>query len=119
MSDVKRYRFLEALDKVVGTEKALRFNENGWHKYKEELGRLRNIDNIGNDWWPTPEQQKAQIWEIQPEPIYVWGKCDDQNQSWLYAEPKGFGLPDSLVCPQKGLFSKDKMQKFKLVPVED
>jgi len=120
-----KYTFFEALGIVAGSSRGLRFNNNDWHLYKEGYGVLRNINNTGNDWWPLLEQQKAKIWEVEPEAIYVWCRCLKVNESVLSTQSQENDhtpYPDDdemALFEQKGLFPKDKYKKFKLVPVEE
>jgi len=128
-----RYTFFEALAVIIGTERKLRTPDSGWFTYhydSRELQGAADPDKYGPTWWPTLEEQKAKIWEVEPEEIYVWGKCDDDNDSWIYTHgiPKSH-LDNTIVpcedldgtgcCFKKGLFPTDKFQKFKLVPVEE
>ncbi len=130
MENVKKYRFLEALDKIVGTDKKIKsqHSDEFYTRYTED-GKLIN-DNGGELAWPSIVDQKAQIWEIEPEPIYVWGVCDGDGKSFIYTKKPVrhslfWGLADEdnegklMGLPEKGLFFSDKAQKFKLVPVED
>jgi len=124
----KLYRFLEALDKIVGTKRRIRKNTDAWHTYNVNDRCLENSCTASSDYWPTLDDQKAKMWEVEPEPIYVWGVCGGIGTSLLfYEEPKktvgGGWLYESDAVGHHlitdNLFSKNKPQKFKLVLVED
>jgi len=122
MENSKKYRFLEALDKIVGTRKRIRCREGTWYRYDISCDD-GYLQNTAGGWWPSIEDQKAQIWEIEPGELYLWVEYNEENNSWLCSySPPGDNLTidqerDSFE--QSGLFSKKKIQKFKLVPVED
>ncbi len=129
-----KYTLFQALEIVAGTKrkiiiKDVEANEktqrsyDGWNFYFR--GQLTNDNSY--EWWPTTEQEKAQIWEVEEAPIYVWGACDGDDDSFIYnSKPE---INDNREwCPIRGgelyfgkvsLFPKDKPQKYKLVPVED
>ena len=124
-------RFLEALDKIVGTERRIKYTGDkpeiiysGWAIYNADEGNLEDTNGTFISWPPTAYQKEI-IWEIEDEPIYVWGKCDDDNVSLIFTDskaeiPKSDSEYDDIAfCEKEGLFPKDKPQKFRLVPVED
>jgi len=126
-----RYRFLEALDKIVGTERRINRtdslgNVKFWVSYDGKILK----DNVNCEViWPSLEDQKAKIWEVEPGAIYVWGVCDDDGHNGLYGKmPKRSacdceweeGAGEGIITLfGKNLFSKTAPQKFKLVPVEE
>jgi len=119
-----KYTFFEALAIVVGTKRRIKTPGSLWFYYHNGNRRLDTIitDECGPCWWPSIEEQKAQIWEIEPEMIYVWGACDEDGYGSIYKNKPiktgddwfGSGTDDHL----KNMFPKDKPQKFKLVLVE-
>ncbi len=125
---MKRYRFLEALDKIVGTNKRVRCvlvgKDNAWQTYSN--GCLRNSQN-NELWWPSVNKQKAQIWEVEEEPIYVWGACDSDNLSFLHSDKPELNddgdwsadKGSELHFKENNIFPKNKPQKYKLEPVEE
>jgi len=117
-----KYRFLEALDKIVGTERCIKYFEEGvhnpWHTYSNGCLRNSKSDEL---WWPSIETQQAKIWEVEPEEIYVWCHCDLNTHSWIYTrniKGTGFSKTEYAQFPTSNLFSQE-LKKFKIVPVED
>jgi len=121
-----RYRFLEALDKIAGTERRIKRSDTmfdyGWTVYDADKGRLiRNGDIIP---WPCLEDQQAERWEIEDEPIYIWAVCNIQGNAILFKEEPvkdeyGHWCSGSIHDPLYHKFSEDNPQKFKLVPIEE
>jgi len=126
----EKLRFLEALDRVIGTDKRIRYQ--GKHPYttiewsfygmSEDERPYLEVKN-GGRWWPNMEVQTEKSWEVKPakielKPIHVWGFCDHLGESWL-AKSKEYGSETSLNLPTNDLFPKNKLQKYKLIPVED
>jgi len=124
-----KYRFLAALDKIVGTERKIKNVDKGnfWFTYDAENNRLLNAEGSKKISWPSIETQQAKIWEVEEVPIYVWGVCDNNGDSWIYdSKPIKVGVIwedddgyTSTRLEDSDLFPKNKPQKFKLVPVED
>jgi len=128
-----RYRFLEALDKIAGTDKKIKRSCESeiWYSLvyidnKDKTPLLMRDDNTC--WWPDTKLRESRIWEIETETIYVWGVCGASDASLLFdEEPKkvvGNGwLYENDVSVVRlmtdNLFPKDKPQKFRLVPVDD
>jgi len=123
-----KYRFFEVLNEIIGTDRRIRckgsimaraYGEN-WISFKQ--GTLTDCTDVSLA-WPTIEQQKAEIWEVEPEALYVWGICDEDDRSWLSLEVpnimKSDMLPIQIHFEQSGLFPKDKPQKFQLIPMDD
>ncbi len=126
---MKRYRFLEALDKIVGTERRIRYLEDDkklWFYYDGDSRQLYK-DNINSGWWPQIVDQTAEMWEIEPEPIYVWGACDSDNLCFLHSDKPELNddgdwsadKGSELHFKENNIFPKNKPQKYKLEPVED
>jgi len=70
----------------------------------------------------SPHFMRQDNWEVRPDDIHVWGVCDSDGISCIFeAEPvkNGGRWQDMVSEVGKNLFSKDKPQKFKLVPVEE
>ena len=117
-----KYRFLEALDKIVGTKRRLRKVHEQWNEYiDDDYGFLRKEGSEGYiDWWPTIDNQKAQIWEVEPEPIYVWCNSYEGGVSILHTDVNDLSNSKSQAeFSYTNLFENNQLQKFKLVPVED
>lgn len=116
-----KYRFLQALDIIVGTGKRLKpEHEDYWLRYDVDKGCLTRNGAIVP--WPTLSNQTAKIWEIEPETLYVWGVENSHGEGRLAVKKPFKGADDywTLDCRYPpGIFSKKKLQKFKLVPVED
>lgn len=119
MENVKKYRFLEVLEIIESTNKRIRRCPNQWSYYCTDNITPALIDENQVAWWPTLTDQKAQIWEIEPEPIYVWGIGCYLHRDLPVID--SYTTPDSpcFSYNNDNLFPKDKPQKFKLVLVED
>jgi len=128
---VRKYRFLEALEKVKDTTQRIRPQggrwSSQWNKVGNDDGRPFLKTEAGYKWWPSLEDQKAEIWEVEPEEIYVWGVCDNDGKSYIYKNKprktetiwEETRLDNLIGLASNNLFPTDKPQKFKLVPVED
>ena len=127
---MKKYRFLQALDMIVGTQRRMRregetywmvfYSEDGTEGLKNEVGTFIK--------WPTIEEHKAEIWEVEDEVLYMWAysskegdnrvvfkrpiQCSDEEYGEAWEPSLDSGLSSYA-------FPTDKPQKFKLVPVED
>ena len=136
-NEMKKYTCCEALAIVAGTNKALRRGTADWMIYTisdskisdsdsapdyNYGGILRNKKLTGNEWWPDADSQKAEIWEIEPEVIYIWGVRDDDGSANIFkGEPikkEGKWWENTSGGVYK-IFPKDKPQKYKLIPVEE
>ncbi len=126
MENIRKYTFLKVLEKAIGTDRRIRKTtqvEDYFYTWCREDGTLINKHGAVLD-WPTLKEQKAEIWEIEEEPIYVWGACDNNGHSFYFnCQPErdrsGIWQSDTGLLLEDNLFSKDKPQKYKLVPVED
>jgi len=121
-----KYRFLEALDKVVGTERRIRrTNSLGNIKFWISYNGIILKDNVNCEViWPSLKDQKAAIWEVEPEPIYLWAVCTMEGNSLLFKEKPaqnkdGHWRISSIIDLLSDAFPKDKPQKFELVPIEE
>ena len=115
------YRFLEALDRIVGTGRKIKKHSGEWSLYigRPEFGFLISESDV--KWWPSLEDQKAKIWEVEPKAIYVWCHCDLNSHSWIYTrniKGTGFSKTEYAQFPTGNLFSQE-LKKYKLVLVED
>ena len=125
----EKLTFFEALERVVGTSRKIKCQHVGikdfryWSQYKVLVVKGRPIAMLEMEnestWWPTMEEQKEKAWEVETEPVYVWGQCDLPGGSWLSHSKKGIYDQERFNLPINDLFSKVKAQKYKLVPVDD
>jgi len=114
-----KYTFLEALGKVNHTKQRIKIELGQWNKVCND-GRPFLKDENNHIWWPSIEDQKAEIWEVEPEAIYVWCDCDLNGHSWIYTrniKGTGFSKTEYAQFPDTRLFSQD-LKKYKLVPVD-
>ena len=65
-------------------------------------------------------------WEVRSPVVYVWGACDDDGTSWLFASKPSLltgewdcDVPSRTCEIPKGPFPKDRAIKFKLVEVDE
>jgi len=128
---MKKYRFLEALDKIAGTDKKIKRSCESeiWYSLvyidnKDKTPLLMSDDNAC--WWPDANLRESRIWEIETETIYVWGQSRKDGSSYLYIGNEDG--KDSIKVninvhvaffDKLNLFPIDKPQKFRLVPVDD
>jgi len=127
------YTFFEAAAEVFGTDRKVISKVSGIKGRIEcNDSGLQWIHENGENIIISSDVLPLKQWEVEPEPepIYVWGKCEDNNASWIYVHgiPKT-DLDNTIVpcedldgrgcCFKEGLFPKDKFQKFRLVPVDD
>jgi len=67
----EKLRFLEALDRVVGTEKCIRSQNNldeGWSTYNISEVNIPYLETKDESrWWPNMEAQKENAWEVEDE----------------------------------------------------
>jgi len=108
------YDFYDAQRIVAGTKRRIRYNNNDWlsfHRWSgvESVSLTSHEDytSISDDyWWPTKEQAKKKVWEVEPvEKIerwkvkvdYLkWVNCEDIVTESTLELPTGLikGMPD-------------------------
>lgn len=121
-----KYTLFEAIAIIVGTPRRIRRYKNGWSTYNND-NRTLHTPITGNDgWWPSIEAQKAKIWEVEPEEIFVWGACDDDKRSGLHISRPTYSCEDrewqsegKMYLMEKYLFLDDNFQKYKLVLIDN
>ena len=71
----KKSTFFEALALVAGTKKRIKQKGGDWVTYVYndiEAGRGSLEHEGGKLYWPTFYEQKGEIWEVEPEEVFVW-----------------------------------------------
>ena len=115
-----KYTFLEVLEKAIGTDRRIRKTtalEDYFYIWCREDGTLINKHGTVLD-WPSLKDQKAQIWEVEPEEIDVWGYRDKTGSSRITTTLSN--TKSKHVAYFKGnKFNNLIPQKYKLVPVEE
>lgn len=86
--------FFDALRIVIGSKRAMRYKKGPWSEYKFD-GRARSfmlIPRVNNPvlWWPTFEQQKEKVWQVEPEP----------EELFSFAEAFAAALDGAEIAPE-------------------
>lgn len=110
--------FYEAYRIVDGTNRKIRYDGSIWFELvnNSKRGLIKTVwlwSPITTQWWPTPEQAKEKVWEVEPEEIYVWGRCDKNGNSKIcnpHHFHKEFNKPE-LNLLSKNLFPKEMKNK--------
>lgn len=126
--------FYAASREAAGTKRRVRYKKGDWHRYEEMGDHAVLFDSPAKkDWWPTSEQAKEKVWEIEPEKpeeIIVWvvnengidciyGCCPQK-----YGEDTIWSIPDDsetdgCIELESNLFPKDKPMEYVLIKKEE